>query len=277
MAQIKNLVIAGVTAASMMGTTAAEAHHAYNPNGYTGAGTGYSTGGQDGGLPASVNEINSSTWSGPGLTYTGDLQAMWYSRFHTVVETHNLSTAETLTKTWDNDANSTTVKVAFPTNFELAVGAKSWEDTVGQGANKGWGHAMDFGLITLDHNETSFSITVSADNSALLPAFSFYKGWDQGGGLRHQAYVNNVDNPLGTTGLALLATVANDGDGSVTHIFNNLSAGNYSLFVGGDDGVAGGKYTVSMSAVPVPGAVWLFGSAIAGIVGFGRRKAAIAA
>jgi hypothetical protein len=32
-----------------------------------------------------------------------------------------------------------------------------------------------------------------------------------------------------------------------------------------------------VSAVPVPGAVWLFGSALAGLLGFGRRKQAIAA
>jgi hypothetical protein len=31
--------------------------------------------------------------------------------------------------------------------------------------------------------------------------------------------------------------------------------------------------TMNVQAVPVPGAVWLFGSALAGLVGFGRRKA----
>jgi hypothetical protein len=30
----------------------------------------------------------------------------------------------------------------------------------------------------------------------------------------------------------------------------------------------------NVQAVPVPGAVWLFGSAIVGLIGFGRRKAA---
>jgi hypothetical protein len=37
-------------------------------------------------------------------------------------------------------------------------------------------------------------------------------------------------------------------------------------------------YALTVQAVPVPGAVWLFGSAMAGMVGFSRRrKAAIAA
>lgn len=35
--------------------------------------------------------------------------------------------------------------------------------------------------------------------------------------------------------------------------------------------------TFSAAPVPVPGAVWLFGSAMAGLIGFGRRKAAMAA
>jgi hypothetical protein len=38
------------------------------------------------------------------------------------------------------------------------------------------------------------------------------------------------------------------------------------------DGVDGATGPVNPSAVPVPGAVWLFGSAIAAFAGFGRRK-----
>lgn len=35
-----------------------------------------------------------------------------------------------------------------------------------------------------------------------------------------------------------------------------------------------GWYELSVTAVPVPGAVWLFGTAMAGMIGFGRRKQA---
>lgn len=35
--------------------------------------------------------------------------------------------------------------------------------------------------------------------------------------------------------------------------------------------------TITVSAVPVPAAVWLFGSAMAGMIGFGRRKVFVAA
>jgi hypothetical protein len=36
----------------------------------------------------------------------------------------------------------------------------------------------------------------------------------------------------------------------------------------------GHAFLLSPTAVPAPGAVWLFGSAMAGLIGFGRRKAA---
>src|SRR5689334_17133028 len=55
-----------------------------------------------------------------------------------------------------------------------------------------------------------------------------------------------------------------------------LSAGTYVLEVRGNVvGAAGGSYSgvLNIAAVPVPGAVWLFGSALAGLVSV-RRKAA---
>jgi hypothetical protein len=33
----------------------------------------------------------------------------------------------------------------------------------------------------------------------------------------------------------------------------------------------------TVAAVPIPGAVWLFGSALLGMIGYGRRKTAITA
>lgn len=49
-------------------------------------------------------------------------------------------------------------------------------------------------------------------------------------------------------------------DGTVTVLDNPTNAWNMA------------NYKLSISAVPVPGAVWLFGSAMAGLIGFGRRK-----
>ncbi len=44
----------------------------------------------------------------------------------------------------------------------------------------------------------------------------------------------------------------------------------------GPDGIAGdGVINIELSAVPIPGAIWLFGSALIGLVGFSKRKAAM--
>ena len=74
---------------------------------------------------------------------------------------------------------------------------------------------------------------------------------------------------------------------------NNTVGLNYLTLWGADygGGVFGGDYTgsivgmnlrlelsdVSVPAVPVPAAVWLFGTALIGLMGFGKRKARIAA
>jgi hypothetical protein len=63
------------------------------------------------------------------------------------------------------------------------------------------------------------------------------------------------------------------GQGVASLTLNNLKAGWYTMFVAGADGtLAGSPIDVSVSAVPVPGAVWLFGSALVGLVGASRRK-----
>ena len=59
-------------------------------------------------------------------------------------------------------------------------------------------------------------------------------------------------------------------------IFNNGSAGYYTLIIGANGGVAtnGVAYTVSTvstSVVPIPGAVWLFGTVL-GVFGALRGK-----
>lgn len=53
-----------------------------------------------------------------------------------------------------------------------------------------------------------------------------------------------------------------------------LTAGTvYNLTIVGDaTGLAGGDYTGSITAVPVPAAAWLFGSALIGLAGMSRRR-----
>lgn len=102
------------------------------------------------------------------------------------------------------------------------------------------------------------------------------------------AGINTLTNTGGDTSSISYLMHANDfGSGldeALNHVF--LAAGQYTLLVGGaslplfdvdgitllNDGTYGVVASLSVQPVPVPGAVWLFGSAMAGLIGFGRRK-----
>ena len=75
----------------------------------------------------------------------------------------------------------------------------------------------------------------------------------------------------------LLTTTANGVLNTASGVFNLATGGHYLTISGtGANGASyGGNLAVSTSvgAVPVPGAVWLFGSALAGLVGLTRKKA----
>ena len=86
---------------------------------------------------------------------------------------------------------------------------------------------------------------------------------------------NNSSTPFGFNGMTYLthdATV--DAVNGLTFF---AQAGKvYTVLLGGNEFGSvfspTADYKLSISAVPVPGAVWLFGSAMAGLIGFGRRN-----
>lgn len=241
-------------AAAFAISSSANASVAYNITGWDSTGTG----GSDGGAP--------SNWVGSAApSYTGTLNAMWYANI-------NAGGSETVSS---SDARS---KGADPT-FALAVGPRAWNDNTS--GTQGQGHGSDFGLIHLS-GLSDLTVTVAADtalSSNIKPGFSLFSGWDTGASsFRIGTYQNNANNPLGTTGLVFQnsASTTTPG-GSTTFLFTNLAAGDYTLFVGGNfsgNTGAAGKYTVNLGAspVPVPGAVWLFGSALTGLIVTKRSK-----
>lgn len=233
----------------------AQASVAYNITGWDDSGTG----GLDGGFPAS--------WIGASApNFLGKLNAMWFADLANANATESVSSADARSK----GADST---------FALAVGPRAWSSNAT--GTLGKGHGADFGLIHLT-DTANLTITVAADSvlgSTLKSGFSLFQGWDVGTtAVRVQDYQNNQNNPLGTQGLTFLNSASTNIAGGLTSFtFTNLSAGDYSLFVGGNAtaGVGtGGIYTVALatSPVPVPGAVWLFGSVLAGFVVTKRRS-----
>jgi len=62
---------------------------------------------------------------------------------------------------------------------------------------------------------------------------------------------------------------------SATLDLDNLAAGWYAIFISGTDGdLTGSPMTLTVSQVPVPAAVYLFGTALIGLFASGRRKLA---
>jgi len=233
-----------------------QANDVYNLTGWDSTGTG----GLDGGLPP--------TWTGTDTpNYTGSLNAMWYADVAGKGSSDVLSTAGAVSQGAD------------PT-FALAVGPMGW--SMNSSGMMGMGHGADFGLIQLE-TASNLTITLAADSSLsslLQPGFSLFQGWDTGSTAnRYISYSNNQNNPLSTQGLTYLDGAGNTkAGGSVTLSFTNLSAGDYTIFIGGDNTASAGvpgQYTVALSAaaVPVPAAVWLFGSALLGLIPFGRSSA----
>lgn len=85
--------------------------------------------------------------------------------------------------------------------------------------------------------------------------------------------VNAGANDVSLDNLYESAITGSVGNGFASLKLNNLASGWYTVFVSGaNSALAGGAIDVSVAAVPVPGAVWLFGSALVGFMGMSRRK-----
>ncbi len=172
-------------------------------------------------------------------------------------------------------------------DIDTAKGA--WQDA--SSTPTGWGHNTDVGLFKSDvatdvtlkltsiqpsgSNETWTNFGVSIFTGMSNGAWNHHGTWNCPSctGDDHTPFDSN--NPLGSNNLTYLthdATVD-----AINGITFHANAGQvYSILLGGNAGNDNfsphAGYSVSLTTVPVPGAVWLFGSAIAGLVGFKRHR-----
>ncbi len=178
-------------------------------------------------------------------------------------------------------------------HFHGSVGAKSWAEP-GQPADaKGWTHTTDWVALDLTGYTTPVSLTVEVERghdnlSQLYPAFTLYSGWELVNSDATNHTFNNDGDILWATNLTYLAHVANAGgpDGTDNgtgsdHVHGTftLNPGLYSLVFGGNPpyppaqtGQHSFSATLSTAPVPVPAALWLFGSGIVGLAGLARRR-----
>lgn len=97
-------------------------------------------------------------------------------------------------------------------------------------------------------------------------------GVNAGGTSSGWTLTNHVSFAASTADLANV-TLVNGTDGFTLSGDIALNAGSAG-FLGGTAGQDVGDFSVTVSSVPVPAAVWLFGSGLVGLVGFGRKKKA---
>lgn len=178
-------------------------------------------------------------------------------------------------------------------DIDTSRGAWSASNTGVSGG--GWRHDLDVGLFKSD---TSGLVTLSASGIQEIGNFGFtiFRGMDTVTAYGHHGqwndnswntagnpYVGGVDAGAGLSEIVARSvgdnpatTGVNEAANLNTISFNAVAGEYYTIFLGGYkngtwwDTTDGYKLTVAQ--VPVPGAVWLFGSALAGLVGAQRRK-----
>jgi len=127
-------------------------------------------------------------------------------------------------------------------------------------------------------SQATFRITRDSDPTGVNPSVFTYIGSAYDGTQTLPA----VNSPLYDGNPYLVPGGDGLADGSVSLLFPHLAPGNYIAFVGGAiyspqtnqnaRGIGGFLTIAPIAAVLVPGAVWLFGSALAGLLGMKRRK-----
>lgn len=183
-------------------------------------------------------------------------------------------------------------------DIDTAKGA--WSDNAQSGAG-GWRHDLEMGLFRTDNAGTvSLSVTGLVQSGTDF-GFTIFKGTGGNVGYGHHGPWNSGNNATGLSTNSLPGGGPNydpDGAGPLTGVdaivaysvggatpsnLNNISfyaeAGQiYSIWLGGYKNGYWGTTTdgyslqISQTPVPVPGAAWLFGGAIASLIGANRRK-----
>lgn len=188
--------------------------------------------------------------------------------------------------------------------YSGSVGSMSWAHPANPADTPGWTHTSDWTALDLTGVSGPTVLTLQLDRGAtgsLFPAFSLYSGWEtvvHDGNLHefnntgnldwkdrssdppiqmpsNLTYLDHTANAGGRLGLEIGTGATSVSDSWV------LAPGLYTLVYGGNPGWVPplgqtGNHTFSATLttapVPLPAAVYLFGSGLLGLAGLARRR-----
>lgn len=230
--------------------------------------------------------VGSANFTGlaPGATpfdYIGSSHMNWAVSLRAVGDTAVVSKANAVA----------TYGAGNTTNVEVDTGAGAWQDNAVP--IQGWRHQVDIGLIKSEvgayilltpsvvagtgFDIQNFGITVFTGMDSNTGTYSHHGSWNCPTCTIPRNYTDS--DPFGTQGLTYLTHSATvDANNPLT--FWAEAGQVYSIYIGGagvgrwNQNIA--DYQLNVAAVPVPAAVWFFGTALAGLMGFNRRNKAAA-
>jgi hypothetical protein len=209
------------------------------------------------------------------LGYTGSSHLNWAVNLTGAGDSAVISAADSLTR--------------YGAAAEIDTGGGAWRDN--SATTTGWKHQTDIGLVASNVTQnitlnlttlgnllpgtfSKFGVTVFDGMDTSTANYSHHGAWNNP--VASKPYTAN--NPFGTTiGLANIG-YSDNVDGVNGFTFAAQADHIYSIYLGGVDfskwntGVDGYALNITTSPVPLPGAVWLFGSALAGFVSLRRRQ-----
>jgi len=198
--------------------------------------------------------------------------------------------------TWTVSMSGTDTTAGSSTPYQGTVGAYSFNDpsNFGDPIGTGWTHTSNWTALTLTQaaNLTvTLAQTTNPTPSGLIPAFALWAGQQLTGGDWHvfnnsgnfdwstqdpgadSSSLNYIGNAPNLGALSSISKTFSLGPGLYTLVFSGNAFGVTGATIGP---AIGYQATLTTSPVPVPAAVYLFGSGLIGLAGLARRRKASA-